>query len=275
MSAIPTAAGSVGYILFNDHIATSEGELISAIQQLQSAGVTDLVLDMRYNGGGYLDIASELDYMIAGPGPTAGQPFDQIAFNAKYPSINPVTGASLTPTSFHTVSQGFSSSPPVGTNLPYLSLSRVFVLTGPGTCSASEAVMNGLNGVNVQVIQIGSTTCGKPYGFYPQDNCGTTYFSIEFQGDNARGFGNYPDGFSPQNAATLTSAVLPGCSVADDFTHALGDPNEARLAAALGYRAAGACTVPPSGATSPSISAAQQALVVHRAVWRENLIRMR
>ena len=53
VSAIPTAAGSVGYILFNDHIATSEGELISAIQQLQSAGVTDLVLDMRYNGGGY------------------------------------------------------------------------------------------------------------------------------------------------------------------------------------------------------------------------------
>ena len=35
---------------------------------------------------------------------------------------------------------------------------------------------------SVQVFQIGSTTCGKPYGFYPQDNCGTTYFSIQFQG---------------------------------------------------------------------------------------------
>ena len=41
----------------------------------------------------------------------------------------------------------------------------------------SEAIINGLDGVNVQVIQIGATTCGKPYGFYPQDNCGTTYFA--------------------------------------------------------------------------------------------------
>jgi carboxyl-terminal processing protease len=275
VSTIQTSSGPVGYILFNDHIATSESELISGIQQLKGAGVTDLVLDIRYNGGGYLDIASELDYMIAGPGPTAGLPFDQIAFNAKYPSTNPVTGASLTPTPFHTVSQGFSSSPPAGTNLPYLGLSRVFVLTGPGTCSASEAIMNGLKGVNVQVVQIGSTTCGKPYGFYPQDNCGTTYFSIEFQSDNAQGFGDYPDGFSPQNSTTLTSAVLPGCSVADDFTHELGDPDEGRLAAALGYRASGACTVPPSGSTSPSLNAAQQRLAVHRALWRESAIRTR
>ena len=57
------------------------------------------------------------------------------------------------------------------------------------TCSASESIINGLRGVNVQVIQIGSTTCGKPYGFYPEDNCGTTYFSIQFKGVNAAGFG--------------------------------------------------------------------------------------
>jgi hypothetical protein len=57
----------------------------------------------------------------------------------------------------------------------------VFVLTGGGTCSASEAFMNGLRGVGVEVIQIGSTTCGKPYGFYAQENCGTTYFSIQFR----------------------------------------------------------------------------------------------
>ena len=56
------------------------------------------------------------------------------------------------------------------------------------TCSASEAIINGLRGVNVQVIQIGSITCGKPYGFYSQDNCGTTYFSIQFKGVNAAGF---------------------------------------------------------------------------------------
>jgi len=269
VTTITTGTGPVGYILFNDHIATSEQELIDAVTQLRSASVTDLVLDIRYNGGGFLDIASELAYMIAGPGPTANQAFDQQTFNAKYTSINPVTGKALTPTPFHSTSQGFSSSPAPGTSLPYLGLSRVFVLTGPGTCSASEAIINGLNGVNVQVIQIGSTTCGKPYGFYPQDNCGTTYFSIEFQGDNAMGFGNYPDGFSPQNSASLTSAVLPGCSVADDFGHELGDPAEGRLAAALGYRSGQVCPSPPSGVT-PLLPAMAAQAPVHREFWREN-----
>jgi carboxyl-terminal processing protease len=121
------------------------------------------------------------------------------------------------------------------------------------------------------VIQIGSTTCGKPYGFYPQDNCGTTYFSIEFQGDNAMGFGNYPDGFSPQNSASLTSAVLPGCSVADDFGHELGDPAEGRLAAALGYRSGQGCPSPPSG-VAPLVPAIAAQAPVHREFWRENRI---
>lgn len=270
VTTLAGGTGTVGYILFNDHIATSEQELIDAITQLQAAKVSDLVLDIRYNGGGYLDIASELAYMIAGPGPTAGQPFDAQSFNAKYLNTNPVTGQPLTPTPFHTTTQGFSG-PPAGTALPYLGLSRVFVLTGPGTCSASEAIMNGLNGVNVQVIQIGSTTCGKPYGFYPQDNCGTTYFSIEFQGNNAKGFGNYPDGFSPQNSTALTSAVLPGCSVADDFTHALGDPGEGRLAAALNYSTTQTCPTPPTGVAPPT-PAAREHEAVHLSPWRENRI---
>jgi hypothetical protein len=273
VTTITTGTGPVGYILFNDHIATSEGELINAINQLRSANVADLVLDIRYNGGGYLDIASELAYMIAGPGPTTSEAFEQQTFNNKYPSTNPVTGQPLTPTPFHSTSQGFSSSPPAGTALPYLGLPRVFVLTGPGTCSASEAVINGLNGVNVQVIQIGSITCGKPYGFYPQDNCGTTYFSIEVQGNNAKGFGDYPDGFAPQNSTTLTSAVLPGCSVADDFTHALGDSAEGRLAAALSYRAGQACPSPPTG-IAPQLVAVDHAMV-HKAPWRENRIMRR
>lgn len=268
VATLPTSTGTVGYILFNDHIATAEEELIAAIKTLQSAGVSDLVLDIRYNGGGYLDIASELAYMIAGPGPTAGEPFDQVTFNDKYPSTNPVTDQPLTPTPFYTTAQGYSAAS--GTSLPYLGLSRVFVLTGPETCSASEAIINGLNGVGVEVIQIGGTTCGKPYGFYPQDNCGTTYFSIEFKGENAQGFGDYSDGFSPQNAATLTNAVLPGCSVDDDFTHALGDPAEGQLAAALGYRTAESCPTPPP-ATAPATSAMSH-LAVHRAPWRENMI---
>jgi carboxyl-terminal processing protease len=131
-----------------------------------------------------------------------------------------------------------------------LNLQKVYVLTGSGTCSASESVMNSLQGVGVQVIQIGTTTCGKPYGFYPQDNCGPTYFSIEFRGVNARSFGDYPDGFTP-DAGTPTSSgtsnKLPGCVVQDDFTHALGDQNESLLFSALSHRATQSCGTPPAG----------------------------
>ncbi|HET9447633.1 MAG TPA: hypothetical protein VFO35_15305, partial [Steroidobacteraceae bacterium] len=114
---------------------------------------------------------------------------------------------------------------------------------------ASESIINALRGVGVQVVQVGSTTCGKPYGFYPQDNCGTTYFSIQFQGLNAMNFGDYPDGFAPQNQVGRSSVLLPGCSKADDLTRALGDTNEGRLRAALDFRASGNSTASCGAAT--------------------------
>ncbi len=64
---LPVPFQKVGYLLFNDHIATAESALVAAFTQLRNAGVTDLVLDIRYNGGGFLDIASEVAYMVAGP----------------------------------------------------------------------------------------------------------------------------------------------------------------------------------------------------------------
>jgi len=81
---------------------------------------------------------------------------------------------------------GFADNPATvpGSALPTLNLSRVFVLTTSSTCSASEAIINGLRGADIEVIQIGSGTCGKPYGFYPTDNCATTYFTIQFSGIN-------------------------------------------------------------------------------------------
>jgi hypothetical protein len=111
---------------------------------------------------------------------------------------------------FHSEAQGFTT--PFGQSLPTLNLPRVFVLTGPDTCSASESVINSLQGVDVEVIQIGTTTCGKPYGFYPEDNCGTTYFTIEFQGVNAKGFGDYTDGFSPGGTGAPSGATTTGAS---------------------------------------------------------------
>ena len=266
-----TTAGTVGYLQSNDESATGEAALAAAVHTL--AGVNDLIVDMRYNGGGFIDIANEFAYMVAGPSTTGGKTFYRQVFNDQYTTVNPITGAG-TVSPFITVAQGFSLTP-VGTPLPTLNLNRVFVLTGPGTCSAAEAFINGLRGVGVTVIQVGSTSCGKPYGFYPQDDCGTTYFAIQFQGYNNADFGAYPDGFSPSNAISAPGVPLPGCSVADDFTHDLGDPNEALLAAALNYEAGTPCPA-PTGTFSmvnmdsgPPAPVSDGALSIHRPFWKE------
>jgi carboxyl-terminal processing protease len=233
VKTLPAPNANVGYMLFNDHIATSEAQLVNGIAALKAAGVTDLVLDIRYNGGGFLDIAAELAYMVAGPTQTAGKFFERLSFNDRNP-FNQSTAAATT--GFLATSQGFSSSLASGTALPTLSLSRVYVLTSGDTCSASEAIINGLRGAGVTVNIVGEQTCGKPYGFYPRDNCNTTYFAINFVGVNNLGFGDYADGFTPT------------CTVADDFTHALGDPAENQLEVALGLRKTGVCTAPVAAA---------------------------
>lgn len=246
---LQTPTGSVGYLAFHDHIASSQQALIDAFEQLVFENPSDLVIDLRYNGGGYLDIASELAYMVAGPARTAGQTFEQLVFNNKYTDINPVTEQFNVPTPFHANSIGYFGGD--GAELPTLNLDRVFVLTSSGTCSASEALINGLRGVGVEVILIGNTTCGKPYGFYPTENCGSTYFTIQFKGVNALGFGDYADGFSPVAVPAADRLdQVPGCVVADDLDHQLGDPAEARLAAALYYRDNGSCPSAVAGAAA-------------------------
>ena len=278
---IEMLSGNVGYMLFNDHIATAEQSLIDAVNQLNSfnggQGIDDLVLDMRYNGGGFLAIASELAYMIAGAVPTAGQTFEEMQFNDKHPVTNPVTGQALSPTPFYDVTLGAPFNAVPGQALPTLDLPRVYVITGSGTCSASEAVMNGLRGVGVEVIQIGSTTCGKPYGFYAADNCGTTYFTIQFRGVNALDFGDYTDGFSPNNTPGAAGpAVLPGCSIADDFSRQLGDPTERRLAMALAFRDGQACTAAsgsaPDGASFAAEARQNTEVLTPKSPWHTNRI---
>ena len=239
---IDTPTGKVGYLSFENHNAVAERQLIDSIATLKAAGVNDLVVDLRYNGGGLLHVASELAYMIAGPA-TQGQVFERLQYNDKIE-------AAQTPQiiRFSDKAAGFSVAE--GTTLPYLGLNRVTILTTSGTCSASEALINGLRGVNVEVNVIGATTCGKPYGFTPVPNCGTTYFSVEFKGVNAKGFGDFADGFAPT------------CSVADDLNHELGDTNEGLLAGALSYRATGVC---PARTSAQAMAIAVPAQVRPRA----------
>lgn len=239
VKTIGTAGGPVGYLQFNDHTELAESQLVAAFQQLRTAGVTGLVLDMRYNGGGLLGVASELAYMVAGPSATQGKTFERIVTNRKNPY-----GFTASTANYYFQSTALGYSTTAGQPLPYLGLNKVTVLSGPDTCSASESVVNGLRGIGVQVDLVGNTTCGKPYGYFAQGNCGTTYFAINFQGVNAQGFGDYGDG------------MVPTCTVADDFDHPLGDPNEARLAAALNLRAGGSCPSSSSVATNQKTGAA-------------------
>ena len=223
----------VAYMAFHDHNRVAEGELATAMRRFRTSGAQDLVLDLRYNGGGLLYVAAQLGYMIAGQA-SAGKVFDGIQYNDKRSAEN--------------LAFPFISVDSDNRALPSLDLERVFVLASGRTCSASESVINGLRGIDVEVILIGGTTCGKPYGFLPADNCGTTYFSIQFQSVNDKGFGDFADGFVPVVGGGTEPWEVPGCLVADDFDHVLGDRNEARLSAALGYMSNGRC--PPASASS-------------------------
>lgn len=277
VEVLETPTGRVGYMVFNDHIATAELGLITAVDQLNEGdGIDDLVLDLRYNGGGFLSIASELAFMIAGQEATTGRTFELTEFNDKNPNPDPITGQSVSPTPFFDTTLGPPFNAPADQPLPTLDLTRVFVITSPSTCSASEAIINSLRGIDIEVIQIGSTTCGKPYGFYPVDNCGTTYFTIQFRGVNDKDFGDYTDGFSPANTQSTLGVVVPGCSVPDDFTAALGDPREARLEAALTYRDVQTCPEPAVAVRSKSgVRSRTEDGIVPKSPWRTNRIMLR
>lgn len=243
----------VGYIVFNDHVIPSEAQLITAVRTLSDAGVSDLVLDLRYNGGGYLYIASELAYMIAGPARTAGKAFERLSYSDKRSAENVTEPFRSTSCLLNTNFNCTSAQP-----LPTLDLGRVYVLASGSTCSASESLVNSLRGVDVQVHLIGSRTCGKPYGFTARDNCGISYFPIEFQGVNDKGFGDYADGFAPT------------CEAGDDLDQALGAVTEGQLAAALHLRANGSCA--PAVATASGGGATARARMMLRGPARENRI---
>lgn len=208
----------VGYMLFNRHISPAAQPLINAGNTfLEGDSIDDLVLDLRYNGGGYLDIAKIITSIIAG---TAGEGknFATLEYNDKktrdnYPFINV-----------------FKNKNGDEQELPNLDLQRLFVLTSSSTCSASELIINSLRGIDIEVILVGSTTCGKYYGFFSTDNCGTTYSTIQLKVVNNKGVADYDDGFSPT------------CYVADnDYDHQLGDSEESLLRTALAYQADDAC----------------------------------
>lgn len=219
------AGRRVGYILFNDHSRGAQDALIDAFASLKAQAVQDLVLDLRYNPGGYLYVARTAAAMVAGPS-IAGQVFETATYNAQ----RSTAGQDET-YRFGTTVQQAETRYPLGTALPQLGLGKVYVLASALTCSASESIVNSLRGVGVDVVLVGSPSCGKPYGFHRQDNCGTAWYPIEFRMANAAG------------QSVPTSGLAPQCPVAESPTAALGDPAEPLLAAALQHADTGRCPV--------------------------------
>lgn len=210
-ASVKTTAGGrkLGYVFVNNMISQAVSPLDAAFTQFKSAGVQDLVLDLRYNGGGLVSTAGTLASYAAGSA-AAGQPFATLLYNDKQAAANNQTFR------FANLAQA-------------LGMSRVYVLSGPRTCSASEQLINGLRGVGIDVVSVGDTTCGKPVGFLPEAYCGTTYSIVNFESVNARNEGRYFDGFE----AT--------CAVADDLDHALGSTSEGLLVTAASHADAGVC----------------------------------
>ena len=237
----------VGYLALNSFSAVkAQTQLINAIKQFKSDGINDLVLDLRYNGGGIVLLANQLSYMI-GDAKLKDKIFEQSICNDKKPF-----DVCKQPNQFidTTIGDDVNNVKP-DLDIPQLGLKRVFVLTTGSTCSASESVINGLSPY-LQVVRIGGTTCGKPFGFIVKDNCGTSYAALQIKVANANGFAEYEDGFAPT------------CRVADDLSKERGDPAELMLAGAVNYIKTGSC---PAAALNAQNSA-QKTLAPSAATFK-------
>jgi len=224
---------TVGYIQFDTFsIADAQTDLINKFTEFRNANVNELVVDLRYNGGGLLALSSQLAYMIAGDVNTNNRSYYTLKYNGKW-SDDQVLG-------FYDQEIDWDNSRFTGVDLPTVALNKVYVISSGSTCSASEALINGLAGIDLDVVLIGGQTCGKPYGFVPTDNCSTTYFTIQFSGVNAKGFGEYSDGFIPKQNPNFQTEIQ-GCTVTDDLTRPMGDISEGMLSAALYHMETGSC----------------------------------
>jgi C-terminal processing protease CtpA/Prc len=223
----------VGYVAVKDMISQALAPLETAFSRFRAEGVQDVVLDLRYNGGGLVSTGATLASYVAGSR-GSGLTFASLLYNDKRASTN---------------NQRFAfSAPTAAVNMP-----RVMVLMGRRTCSASEQVINGLRGAGVEVVAVGETTCGKPVGFLPSTACGRTYSVVNFESVNQRNEGRYFDGFAPT------------CEVAEDFGVAQGSDADPLMRAALNSADGAVC---PGGASGRASALAAKTQGAARRTWR-------
>jgi carboxyl-terminal processing protease len=212
----------VGYFTLRNFVTPANAALTQAFTELEAAGANELVLDLRYNGGGLVSVAQQLAGLIGGTR-TQGKLFVQFVHNDKNTSKN--SSLSLTAPAHS------------------LGLERLVVITTRSSASASELMINGLRPF-LTVTVVGDRTYGKPVGQYGYNFCDKVLYPVAFSTQNARGEGNYFDG------------IPADCGAADDLEHQLGDSAEASLGEALRYLRTGSCN--PAASALARAQAARQ-----------------
>ena len=210
-SRIIPVAGTpgIGYLELAQFISTADPEFDTVFGQFRAADVTDVIIDMRFNGGGLVSTAELLgDYL--GGFVAQNLVFSNTLFNADRSANNDQEFFEL---------RGNS-----------LGLSRLIVIASQGTASASELVTNSME-PHVEVAIVGDRTFGKPVGQIGVEFCDKVLRPTAFQTTNANDFGDYFGG-------------LPAdCVVADDLAIPVGAENDPNVEAALTYFETGGCPV--------------------------------
>lgn len=219
-SVINAGSKKVGYFVFKQFFgAPSITELNTVFADFKTQGINELIVDLRYNPGGSTATQDALANLIA-PASANGQVMYKYVFNSnlqqgKFPLLQKKAGYSSTSFKEENNTQKYS-------NTGSLNLSRVFLIVGHGTASASELLINNLKPY-MDVKLIGDTTYGKPVGFFPVDIFNYSIYPISFKTVNSAGNADYYKGFAPDKTAP------------DGVNKNWGDATEPSLASALKY----------------------------------------
>lgn len=212
---------SIGYLMYNAFTRDFDPELNAAFAQFQADGVTDIILDLRYNGGGSVSTATDLASMVTGQ--FQGQVFYNEEWNADRQDEYAEPGL-------------FDGVLTTGEAINSLGLERMFVITTGRTASASELVINGLEPY-IDVIQVGTNTSGKFQASFLLFDAPAPNFDIS-QANPAHTYAMLPLVFKTVNVAGNTDFIdglAPDVEIAEDYSNlgVLGDTNEPLLAAIL------------------------------------------
>lgn len=217
----------VAYLMYNSFTANFDDELNAAFAEFKAEGIDDLVLDLRYNGGGSVVSAVDLASMITGQ--FEGEIFLKEQWNKDYQD-------SFEANNPEQLLNRFDAKIRSGAAINSLNLNRVYVLTTNSTASASELIINGLDPY-IDVIQVGETTTGKFQASV------TLYDSPNFSKSNANENHTYalqPLVFKSANANGKTdyiNGLPPRVEISENLENMgeLGDPTEPLLEAALNH----------------------------------------